>query len=361
MTSHTTNTYSRLSNTRQLSWTRSNSATLSENDSEAIEQRLFSAINNGDRTALQELLSPHLTKREKPRGMQPDGITRSVSESDSDASSLHSNYSLNSDSDSLDAVLQLLLTTTYPNTDGFYSHDAEVLPDAMELLGPSLEHLNAIQIACILGDEDSALDILDFVSSSTEEIGARKVLCEFMGRVWGDGNTVLHLASFLGMSELVKRLLELGANPNKKNGRLYKPVDCADTDETRIVFSTVDEAPKSASPTFWTQDSESAKESNQLFHQPIPIMVDSACFKPTGSLRHGPCPYSKKLLPVSDSTLKNQIHGRSKHNTRLIFQRNIELKTSLVLFISINMWLSICWEKSPLQSRNDSFRCMPIW
>ncbi|KAJ3231411.1 hypothetical protein HDU78_007729 [Chytriomyces hyalinus] len=211
--------------------------------------------------------------------MQPDGITRSTSESDSDASSLHSNYSLNSDSDSLDAVLQLLLTTTYPNTDGFYSHDAEVLPDAMELLGPSLEHLNAIQIACILGDEDSALDILDFVSSSTEEIGARKVLCEFMGRVWGDGNTVLHLASFLGMSELVKRLLELGANPNKKNGRLYKPVDCADTDETRVVFSTVDEAPKSASPTFWTQDSESAKESNQLFHQPIPIMVDRCSTK----------------------------------------------------------------------------------
>ncbi|KAI8615986.1 hypothetical protein BC830DRAFT_1063856, partial [Chytriomyces sp. MP71] len=57
-----------------------------------------------------------------------------------------------------------------------------------------------------------------------------------MGRVWGDGNTILHLASFLGMSELVKRLLELGANPNKRNGRMYKPVDCADTDETRRMF-----------------------------------------------------------------------------------------------------------------------------
>ncbi|KAJ3233163.1 hypothetical protein HDU81_002465 [Chytriomyces hyalinus] len=233
--------------------------------------------------------------------MQLDSITRSASESDSDASSLHSNYSLNSDSDSLDAVLQLLLTTTYPNTDGFYSHDAEVLPDAMELLGPSLEHLNAIQIACILGDEDSALDILDFVSSSTEEIGARKVLCEFMGRVWGDGNTVLHLASFLGMSELVKRLLELGANPNKKNGRLYKPVDCADTDETRVVFSTVDEAPKSASPTFWTQVSESENES---IHQPIPIMIDRCSTKAPPS---DPPPPSPNSLLSRETRASNQL------------------------------------------------------
>jgi hypothetical protein len=98
-----------------------------------------------------------------------------------------------------------------------------------------------MQIACILGEEDIAADILDFVSRVTEEIEARKVLYEFMGRVWGNGNTVLHLASFMGMSQVVKRLLELGANPNKKNERKYKPVDCADDDETRIIFSTVTE------------------------------------------------------------------------------------------------------------------------
>lgn len=51
----------------------------------------------------------------------------------------------------------------------------------------SLENLNAIQIAALLGLEDIALDILEFVIKVTDEIQARKVLYEFMGRVWGDG------------------------------------------------------------------------------------------------------------------------------------------------------------------------------
>ncbi|KAL2911566.1 hypothetical protein HK105_208965 [Polyrhizophydium stewartii] len=34
------------------------------------------------------------------------------------------------------AILQMLLTTTYPNRDGFYKHDVEVIHDAHELLGP---------------------------------------------------------------------------------------------------------------------------------------------------------------------------------------------------------------------------------
>ncbi|KAI8587088.1 hypothetical protein BDZ88DRAFT_382514, partial [Geranomyces variabilis] len=92
----------------------------------------------------------------------------------------------------------------------------------------SMAHLNAIQIACVLNEEDIALDLLDFVARVTEEIESRKVLYEFMGRVWGNGNTVLHLASFQGMSALVKRLLELGAAGKKRNDRNYRPVDCAD-------------------------------------------------------------------------------------------------------------------------------------
>jgi hypothetical protein len=81
-----------------------------------------------------------------------------------------------------------------------------------------------------------ATDILEFVAKETEEMEARKILLEFMGKVWGEGNTVLHLASFLGISGLVKRLLELGANMNKRNQRSYKAVDCADDDITRNLF-----------------------------------------------------------------------------------------------------------------------------
>ncbi|KAI9324136.1 hypothetical protein DFJ73DRAFT_259307, partial [Zopfochytrium polystomum] len=138
-------------------------------------------------------------------------------------------------------ILQLLLDASRPNADRSYHHDSEVAADAEELLGISTDHLNAIHVACFLGDEEIALDILDFVARVTEDIQARKILYEFMSRVWGDGNTVLHLASFLGMSQLVKRLLELGANRHRKNGRKYKPVDCADDDETRVMFGTVGE------------------------------------------------------------------------------------------------------------------------
>ena len=105
-----------------------------------------------------------------------------------------------------------------------------------------MEHLNAIQIACILGDEEIALDILEFVNGVTEEINAKKVLYEFMGRIWGNANTVLHLASFSGMSDLVKRLLELGATASKANERKYRAVDCADDDTTRRMFEKIVES-----------------------------------------------------------------------------------------------------------------------
>ena len=109
----------------------------------------------------------------------------------------------------------------------------------------SLENLNALQIACLLGEEDIALDILEFVTRITEEIQSKKILYEFMGRIWGDGNTTLHLASFMGMTDLVTQLLELGATKGKSNNRKYKPVDCTNDQQTREVFETIEEGKNS--------------------------------------------------------------------------------------------------------------------
>ncbi|KAK9759359.1 hypothetical protein K7432_017777, partial [Basidiobolus ranarum] len=134
------------------------------------------------------------------------------------------------------SVLQVLLTFSYSNHDKIYRHESEIIQDADELLGKSVENLNAIQIACMLGDEELGLDILQYVAYESEKMDAKKVLYEFMSRVWGGGNTTLHLASFLGMADLVKKLLDLGANTNKRNDRKYKPVDCADDDKTRALF-----------------------------------------------------------------------------------------------------------------------------
>ncbi|KAJ3178405.1 hypothetical protein HDU85_005203 [Gaertneriomyces sp. JEL0708] len=135
-------------------------------------------------------------------------------------------------------VLQALLT--YQIGDQQHEWDEDIKGDAEELLGLSLEHMNLLHLACIMNEEDMALEILNFVSAVTDEIEARKILYEFMGRIWGNGNTVLHLASFMGMSELVERLLQLGATKRKKNERGYRPVDCADDDVTRDKFNTVE-------------------------------------------------------------------------------------------------------------------------
>ncbi|KAG5459610.1 MAG: ankyrin repeat-containing domain protein, partial [Olpidium bornovanus] len=123
-----------------------------------------------------------------------------------------------------------------------FAHDPEVLHDAQELLGAEVNGLNIIQCACFLGEEDLAIDILRYVDVQTERMGTRKILYELLGRVWGRGNTTLHLASFLGMSDLVRMLIKLGSNTNKRNDRKYKPVDCADDDSTRALFLNAAEA-----------------------------------------------------------------------------------------------------------------------
>ncbi len=63
---------------------------------EELERIIFTAVNDGDRDALHDLFEYHPSPT---------------------------------------FILQLLLTITYPNSDGFYKHDPEVLSDALELLG----------------------------------------------------------------------------------------------------------------------------------------------------------------------------------------------------------------------------------
>jgi len=96
-----------------------------------------------------------------------------------------------------------------------------------------------LHLCCILGDEDLALDLLDFIQRITDELESKKPLLEFVGRLWGDGNTVLHLASFMGLDQLVIRLIELGANTNKRNERQYRPADCVADEVMCAAFNTL--------------------------------------------------------------------------------------------------------------------------
>jgi hypothetical protein len=132
---------------------------------------------------------------------------------------------------------QVLATFTVPNADKKYSYEPEILMDANELLGSSTARLNLIHIACFLGEEEIALEIINYLAQEAETIGSKYALITFLSSVWGNGNTVLHLASFLGMSELVGRILDLHPSlAAKRNDRKYKPVDCTDDDVTRMNF-----------------------------------------------------------------------------------------------------------------------------
>ena len=132
---------------------------------------------------------------------------------------------------------QVILTALDPNTDKKYHYDDDVEMEANELLGSSVSNLNAIQIALFLEDEDMGLDILSYVERQSIKLGSKMVLLAFLGMMWGNGNTTLHLASFHGMTTLVRRLLELGASPTKKNQKKYTSIDCCADTETSKIFS----------------------------------------------------------------------------------------------------------------------------
>ncbi|ORZ39831.1 ankyrin repeat-containing domain protein [Catenaria anguillulae PL171] len=135
------------------------------------------------------------------------------------------------------AIEQVLATFTYPNTDKHYFHEPEILVDANALLGPSTTRLNLIQIACFLGEEELALDIVNHLAREAESVGSKYALKALLASMWGNGNTTLHLASFLGMAELVAKILEVHpALAKKANDRKVKPVDCTDDDVTRMHF-----------------------------------------------------------------------------------------------------------------------------
>jgi hypothetical protein len=105
----------------------------------------------------------------------------------------------------------------------YFNFDPDILQEAHELLGTSVSPLNLMQIACMNGEEEMATDILKYIYKHTHT-KQKLLLMEFLGKTWGDGNTTLHLASFQGMSDLVKFMLKCGANILKKNGRMYRVI-----------------------------------------------------------------------------------------------------------------------------------------
>ncbi|KAJ1552646.1 hypothetical protein HK096_010975 [Nowakowskiella sp. JEL0078] len=127
-----------------------------------------------------------------------------------------------------DNVRKLLLEdkslTAVKHKDPAGKFDADVELDAYKFLGAYIGSITALQFAILTGNDTIAKDIVDRTVKDDLDI------------TFGGGNTTLHLATFLGFRELVKILLERGANRTLKNAKGFAPVDVLDDQEMRHLF-----------------------------------------------------------------------------------------------------------------------------
>jgi ankyrin repeat protein len=75
-----------------------------------------------------------------------------------------------------------------------------------------------------MGDEDMAVALFDFLLQMTSEMDSKILLLEFIHRTFGQNNTILHLAAYLGFTHLVQKLIESGASVYVRNGNNYKRI-----------------------------------------------------------------------------------------------------------------------------------------
>ncbi|KAI8920018.1 hypothetical protein PhCBS80983_g01771 [Powellomyces hirtus] len=115
--------------------------------------------------------------------------------------------------------------TSAKHRDATIKFAPEVELDSYVYLGAYLGAITALQYAILMGNDAIAKDILERTVKDDLDIP------------FGGGNTALHLATFLGASEIVKLLLEQGANRQISNSKGYKPVDSTDSTEMKALFA----------------------------------------------------------------------------------------------------------------------------
>lgn len=104
--------------------------------------------------------------------------------------------------------------------------DKTIRLEAFRKFGKSAKDLNALQVAMFQLREGVACQMLSLMRDH-----APQDLAKFIGHKWGDHNSSLHLACFLGMPELVQLLLACGADPTAENMRRVRPTDCCHPDD----------------------------------------------------------------------------------------------------------------------------------
>ncbi|KAK9765305.1 hypothetical protein K7432_006475 [Basidiobolus ranarum] len=125
----------------------------------------------------------------------------------------------NGDAEAVRTLLAVDRSLTSKKKRGDYKYEAELELDAYKFLGAYIGQMTGLQLAILNGQESIAKDILD--STFAEEIDI----------TFGDNNTALHLATFYNFKELVKYLLERGADRSHKNGKGLTSIDLSNDPE----------------------------------------------------------------------------------------------------------------------------------
>ncbi|KAK9703876.1 hypothetical protein K7432_010507 [Basidiobolus ranarum] len=126
---------------------------------------------------------------------------------------------LNGNSEAVRTLLAVDRSLTSKKKRGNYKYDSEFELDAYKFLGAYIGQMTGLQVAILNGQESIAKDILD--STFTEEVDI----------TFGDNNTALHLATFYDLKDLVKSLLERGADRSYKNGKGLTSIDLSNDPE----------------------------------------------------------------------------------------------------------------------------------
>ncbi|KAI9357222.1 ankyrin repeat-containing domain protein [Pilaira anomala] len=129
------------------------------------------------------------------------------------------------DQTKLPHLVRVLLTSRLSNNPLVYSrpstHIDRRLLEKFGKLTPT--DLNALEIALLKRHDQIAYSILLVLKRNVTPAE----LIQFLNHQWGKEKlTALHLASFWGMSKLVRLMLELGADPLSLSIRQLSPIDC---------------------------------------------------------------------------------------------------------------------------------------
>ncbi|KAL9560138.1 hypothetical protein MBANPS3_000102 [Mucor bainieri] len=128
------------------------------------------------------------------------------------------------DQEKLPHLVRVILTCRLSNNPLVYKNTMKIDARLNDKFGKiSATDLNALELALLQKHDHIAFSMLQVLKQNATPAQCK----QFINHQWGkQKNTALHLASFWGMSKIVRLMLEMGADPTTVNNRHLRPIDC---------------------------------------------------------------------------------------------------------------------------------------